>query len=176
MLVVQYSFNVINWTLQDLIGIDTEIRKLLTCYKMHHPKAVKRRFFLPRTEEHRSLIQTELTYKTTTIGLHSYLQRAKDWMMEIVREHENSKKIYLIVKEIRKYMRELHIEEQEKLNHDLPLTKAAKEMKQKAKLENVKNPKYLPGKRNPFMPSAHYMPNMLMLTKRKPITGFVAQG
>ena len=41
--VVQYSFNVINWTLQDLRGIDTKIRKLLTCYKMHHPKVGKDR-------------------------------------------------------------------------------------------------------------------------------------
>ena len=41
--VVQYSFNIINWTLQDLRRIDTKIRKLLTCYKMHHPKADKDR-------------------------------------------------------------------------------------------------------------------------------------
>ena len=33
---VQYSFNVINWKLQDLRRIDTKIRKLLICYKMHH--------------------------------------------------------------------------------------------------------------------------------------------
>ena len=38
--VVQYSFNTINWTLQDLRQIDT-IRKLLTYYKMHYPKADK---------------------------------------------------------------------------------------------------------------------------------------
>ena len=39
--VVQYSFNRINWTLPDLRRIDTIIRKLLTCYKMHRPKADK---------------------------------------------------------------------------------------------------------------------------------------
>ena len=41
MSVVQYSFNVINWTLQDIRGIDTKIRKMLTSYKMHHTKADK---------------------------------------------------------------------------------------------------------------------------------------
>ena len=41
--VVQYSFNIINWTLQDLRRIDTKIRKLLTCYKIHPPKDVKDR-------------------------------------------------------------------------------------------------------------------------------------
>ena len=89
---VQYSFNLINWTLQDLRRIDTKIRKLLTCFKMHHPKADKGRLYLPRSKGDRSLIQTELTYKTTTIGLHKYLQTSKGWIMELVRKHQNSKK------------------------------------------------------------------------------------
>ena len=41
MSVILYSFNVINWTLQDLRGIDTKIKKMLTSYKIHHPKADK---------------------------------------------------------------------------------------------------------------------------------------
>ena len=43
MSVVQYSFNVIKWTLQDLKRIDTKISKLLICYKKHHPKGDKGR-------------------------------------------------------------------------------------------------------------------------------------
>ena len=39
--VVQYSFNRINWTLPNLRRIDTIERKLLTYYKMHHPKSGK---------------------------------------------------------------------------------------------------------------------------------------
>ena len=39
--VEQYSFNIINWTLQDLRSIDTKTRKLLTCYKMHYPRTDK---------------------------------------------------------------------------------------------------------------------------------------
>ena len=48
--VVQYSFNVINWNLKDLRRLGTKIRKMLTCYKMHHPKADKDRLYLSRTE------------------------------------------------------------------------------------------------------------------------------
>ena len=48
--VVQYSFNVINWTVHELRRIDTKIRKLLTFYKMHHPKADKDRLYLPKFE------------------------------------------------------------------------------------------------------------------------------
>ena len=137
--VVQYSLNIINWTLHDLRRIDTKIRKLLTCYKMHHPKADKDRLYLPGSAGDRNLLQTELTYKTTTIGLQKYLQTTKDWMMELVKKHENSKKLYSIAKESRKYMRELNFEEQEEQNQDLVLTKGAKEMKQKAKSEGLKN-------------------------------------
>ena len=37
--VVNYSFNIMNWTLQELAKLDTKTRKFLTMYKMHHPKS-----------------------------------------------------------------------------------------------------------------------------------------
>ena len=40
-------------------------------------------------------------------------------MMEQDRKHENSKKLYSIAKESRKYMTELNIEAQEEQNHKL---------------------------------------------------------
>ena len=110
---------------------------------MHHPKADKDQLYLPRTTRGRSLIQIELTYKTNTIRLHKYLQTNKDWMMELVRKHENNKKLYSIAKESQKYMRELNIEEQGELNHGLTPTKTPKEMKQKAKSEGLKNLKLI---------------------------------
>ena len=57
--VVQYSFIITNWTLLDPRRIDTKIRKLLACYKMHHPKTDKDHLYLPRSEGGRSLIQIE---------------------------------------------------------------------------------------------------------------------
>ena len=46
--------------------------------------------------------------------------------MELVKKHENNRKLYSVAKESRKYMRKLNIEEQEELNHELATTKAAK--------------------------------------------------
>ena len=77
MSVVQCSFNIINSTLQDHRRIDTKIRKMLTSYKMLHPKADKNQLYLPKSKGGRSPIQTELTFKKITIGLHKYLQRTK---------------------------------------------------------------------------------------------------
>ena len=65
---------------------------------MRHTKADKDRLCLPRIEASRSLIQIELTYKITIIGLHKYLQTTKDWMMEVASKHENRKKLYPIAK------------------------------------------------------------------------------
>ena len=59
--------------------------------------------------------------------------------MELVRKHDNSKKLDSIAKESRKYIKEFDIEEQEELNHELAPTKSAKGMKQKAKSEGLKN-------------------------------------
>ena len=60
-------------------------------------------------------------------------------MMELVRKHESSKKLYWTAKESLKYMRESNIEEQKELNEELTPTKTAKKMKQKTKSEGLKN-------------------------------------
>ena len=48
--VVTYSFNTINWTLQELAKLDRKARKFLTMYKMHHPKSEVDSLYLPRTK------------------------------------------------------------------------------------------------------------------------------
>ena len=37
--VLRYSFGVINWRIEEIKQIDRNTRKMLTKYKMHHPKA-----------------------------------------------------------------------------------------------------------------------------------------
>ena len=82
-----------------------------------------------------------------TIGLHKYLIRTKDWMMELLKKHGNSKNFYSIVKETPKYLRELNIEEQQELNHNLTPRKAAKKKKNETE-SKVRRKKT--GKKNPF--------------------------
>ncbi len=74
--VVTYSFNIINWKLGDIKRLDSrnlDSRKMLTMEKMQHPKADVDRLYLPRSEERRGLVQLELTFKSTIIGLDTYL-------------------------------------------------------------------------------------------------------
>ena len=37
--VLRYSFGIINWRTEEIRNIDRKTRKMLTVYKMHHPKA-----------------------------------------------------------------------------------------------------------------------------------------
>jgi Tfp pilus assembly protein PilO len=37
--VLTYSFGIINWRLEEIKQIDRKTRKMLTMYKIHHPKA-----------------------------------------------------------------------------------------------------------------------------------------
>ena len=88
--VVTYSFNVINWTVEDIKNLDRKRRKLLTKERMHNPKADVERMYLPRSLGGRGLIQTETTYKTTTIGLATYLESCDDPHLKLGNQHEES--------------------------------------------------------------------------------------
>ena len=107
--VVTYSFNIINWTLQQLAKLDTKTRKFLTMYKMHHPKSDVDRLYLPRIEGGRGLIKLELSYKTTTIGLDKYLQETQDTLLHFVKDHDNKRSLYSISRQSTKFSRELEM-------------------------------------------------------------------
>ena len=95
--VITYSFNIINWNLNEIKKLDTKIRKLLTMYNMHHPKADVDRLYLPRSSGGRGMIQLELSYRTSTIGLYRYLDLSQDWMMQRAFQHESVKKLHSVV-------------------------------------------------------------------------------
>ena len=134
--VVTYSFNIINWNLCEIKRIDTKIRKLFTCNRMLHPKSDVDRLYLPRNKGGRGMIQIELSYKTSTIGLSNYLDNTEDWMLQLVNRHENSKKLHSVTKESDKYSRELDLELE--VDNLLWPTEIARKSKKKAKHEGLK--------------------------------------
>ena len=89
--VVTYSFSIINWTITEIRRLDKKIRKLLTCNRIHHPKADVDRLYIPRNEGGRGMIQLELSYKTSTIGQHKYLTATTDWMLQLFAAHDKTK-------------------------------------------------------------------------------------
>ena len=135
--VVQYSFNIINWNLPDLQRMDRKTRKLLTANKMLHPKSDVDRLYMPRSMGGRGLIQIELSYKTTTVGMKEYLECCNDWMLRLVYQHESTKKLHATIKEAEKFLNELNVT-QNPIYEDLPATKLAKRLKTVAKRNGQK--------------------------------------
>ena len=66
--IVTYSFNVFNWNLEEINRTDRKTRKLMTL------KADVSRMYIPRKEGGRGITNLEMAYKTTTIGVNTYLQ------------------------------------------------------------------------------------------------------
>ena len=96
--VVQYSFGVIDWKMQEIKSMDRKTRKILTMHGLHHPKADVERLYIQRREGGRGLIELEAAYKTAIIGLCDYIKFANDRYIEMVKLHENTKPKYSIIK------------------------------------------------------------------------------
>ena len=73
------------------------------------------------------MINLKMTFKTTSIGLNSYLERSHDWMLYVVLQYEKKNQ-----KESRKFKFQLHIALEEH-EPNKTATKAVTEIKKKAK-------------------------------------------
>ena len=134
--VVTYSFSIINWNMSDLRKIDTKIRKQLTCNRMHHPKSDVDRLYIQRKSGGRGMIQLELSYKTSVIGLRQYLDTTNDWMLQLVNRHEHSKKLHSILKESDHFSQELNVNTE--TDNLLTPTENARKTKKMAKNAGLK--------------------------------------
>ena len=89
--VLRYNFGIINWRTEEIRKIDRKTRKLLTMYKMHHPKADIDRLYVKRKEGRRGLVQIEASYKAEIISIAEYLNTnyKEDQFINIVKSHES---------------------------------------------------------------------------------------
>ena len=130
--VVTYSFNIINWKISEIANLDRKTRKLLTSNKMHHPKADVCRLYLPRSSGGRGLMQLELSYKLTTIGMECYLSNSKDMLLHPVCQHDSQKKLYSIKNSSSKFKKEINVPQVTKKEKETNVS-YAKRTKQTAK-------------------------------------------
>jgi DNA-directed RNA polymerase subunit L len=89
--VLRYSFGIINWRLEEIKKIDRKTRKLLTMYKMHHPKADIDRLYVKTKEGGRGPPQIEAAYKTEITNIAEYLNKkhTEDKFVNIIGSHED---------------------------------------------------------------------------------------
>ena len=108
--VISYSFPIINWNANEVRNLDIKTRKLLTIHRAHHPKADTDRLYLKRHEGGRGLLQIQMIYKTTYIGMSKYLKETKDCMMTCVNAHHNNSKLQSIHYKAHKFKGELQMD------------------------------------------------------------------
>ena len=101
--VVAYSFIIINWKMEELMRLDRKTRKFLRWQKCTTQKLTWTGF--------RGLVQLEITYKTTTIGLNTYLSNKDDSLLKIAKDHDRGKKTMSIHHQAAKYWQDLSLPE-----------------------------------------------------------------
>ena len=129
-----YSFNIVNWTMNDIRGLDVKTRKIMHCNSMHHPKAEVNRLYLPRIEGGRGLLQLEASFRIATIGLATYLLETNDNLLKQVCRHEKSKRKYSVINDADSFKELANLENIAcKDGSDDTPTAKAKSIKQQAK-------------------------------------------
>ena len=90
--VLRYSFGIINWRTEEIRKIDRKTRKMLTMYKIHHPKTNIDRLYVKKKEGGRTLVQIEAAYKAEIINIAEYLNTnyKEDHISNIVKSHEST--------------------------------------------------------------------------------------
>jgi len=90
--VLRYSFGIINWRTEEIKKCDRKTRKMLTVYKMHHPKADIDRLYVKRTQGGRGLVQIEVAFKAEIINIAEYLNTNynTDQFVDIVKSQGNT--------------------------------------------------------------------------------------
>jgi predicted GNAT family acetyltransferase len=109
--ILRYSFGIINWRLEEIKQIDRKTRKMLTMYKMHHPKADIDRLYVKRKEGGRGLAQVAVVYKREIINIAEYLNTKYkgDQFVNIVKSQESTHpNMSSIVKLAAKFTEDLH--------------------------------------------------------------------
>jgi len=88
--VLRYSFGIINWRTEVIKKIDRKTRKMLTTYKMHHPKADIGGLYVKGKEGGRGLVQIEVAYKAEIINIAEYLNTnyKEDQFVNVVKSQE----------------------------------------------------------------------------------------
>jgi hypothetical protein len=90
--VLRYSSGIINWRIEDIKKLTEKSRKILTMYKVHHPKADIDRLYVKRKEEERGLVQVEAAYKAVITSIAEYLNTnyKVDQLVNIFKSYEST--------------------------------------------------------------------------------------
>ena len=129
--VLAYTFGVLNWTEEDIKGIDILMRKYLNLYRMFPIRGDIDRLNLPRNMGGRGLMSAWDSYKSTMVRLGHFLQRSTDPLIQTCAEFDKTA-LFSITKKAKKFSDSVEFITPTNLN-DRPIIKQAKMVSQKFK-------------------------------------------
>ena len=113
--VITYSFNIIDWNFSEVKILDIKVRRMMTTHTMHHPMAGI----------------------TSTISHFRYLNLSDDWML-VALKHEKEKVSHSFVKEAREFAREMDLDLETEFDGEMKNTENARQLKSIAKKKGKK--------------------------------------
>ena len=134
--VVIYSFTIIHWSLTEIKKVDNKIRQFLTIHRMHHAKSDVNKLYLPRKEGGRGFVQLELSLKASVIGMYTSLNNTNDWILKLVKKHEQNKRMYFTTRDSKKYLNEINLST-DNISENSSSTEKAKPIKTQSKTKNI---------------------------------------
>lgn len=97
-------------------------------------KADVDRLYVLRPEGGGGFFQLELSYKTTTIGFQRYLATTEYWIKVCVKEQENGKWLFSVIKGANKFKKEFQVGDKINVKDNTP-TEAAKYLKKQKQMQ-----------------------------------------
>jgi len=136
---VTYSFGVITWYQKDLDSLDTKTRKLLHSNKMIYKNQCIPRVYIPRSEGGMGLIELDYAYRSTIVGIDTYISHKEDKYSQAIKYHEDSKPRFVSTTKLAKtFRRQVGMEtEMANINTDQPATTIARKEKKKYKAKFI---------------------------------------
>lgn len=127
--VIQYSFGIINWRVNEIKLIDTKTRKLLTAHGMLHPRADVDRLYVPRARGGRGLKQTEAAWELEIYSLSKYMieKEPNNPLIKYCLRQDKTRKDYSLTKQALKTARKLRTQEEPEISlENLPTVTSIK--------------------------------------------------
>ena len=85
---LRYSAAFLDWTKEEIQGLDRNTRKLMTMHKALHPKSDVDRLYLKRKDGGRGLLSIEDTVSLASIGLIKYIEKSEERIITAVRGND----------------------------------------------------------------------------------------
>ena len=85
--VVRYTAGILDWTQEELEGMDTKTRKLLSVNGVRHVRSSVDRLYIKRKEGGRGLMSVEECVRREEAGLEEYVFASDEWMLKVVAEN-----------------------------------------------------------------------------------------